>query len=300
MNPGSRSAIAVSTGLLPLLALLILVACSAPPPPPRPPSLARQLIPVPICLSPLADAPSGAASAAPEPSDYWPLLWPRFDSGSGQLDPLDPDCAGQQAFAAWAGTTSSLRARTAEALVAKGADDLEVIWLPVTLDADPGATGLLALGRRRERRLEVYALGVHGGDRERTHLAWQRLGSRFLVSALEGCAAGSTAPCESSVSLYLARRGRLAALGSILLDRTAVGARSSRGAEPLEYHLQTKLLYLPDGIHLQEHLAVRDRVHGEIRRSDLERVLTLRMDRLVESEPSLWQQISAELSGAAR
>jgi len=187
----------------------------------------------------------------------------------------------------------------ADASIAKGADDLEVIWLPVTLDTDPGGTGLIALGRRRERRLEVYAIGVHGGDPERTHLAWQRLGPHLLVSALEGCAAGSTA-CESSVSWYLARRGRLAALGGVVLERTALGARGSRGAEPLEYHLQTTLLYRPDGIHLQEHLSVRDRLRGEVRRSDLERVLVLAKDQLVESEPSLWQQMSAELSGATR
>jgi hypothetical protein len=283
-----------------ILALLILAACSAPPRPARPAQLARQLVPVPICLSPLSAASADAASTTPEPSDYWPLLWPHFDPRSGQLDPLDRDCSGRQAFAAWTGTTGSLRAESAAALITRGADDLEVIWLPVELDTEPGGTGLLALGRRRERRLEVYALGVHGGDPERTHLAWQRLGSRWLVSAVEGCAAAPTPPCESSVSLYLARRGRLAALGNLVLERTALGARGPRGAEPLEYHFQATLLYRPDGIHLQEHLAVRDRLRGEIRRSDLERVLVLQRDQLVESEPSLWQQISAELSGAPR
>jgi hypothetical protein len=299
LSYGPRSANAAGAGLRALFALLILIACSAPPPPARPANLARQLVPVPICLSPLGNTPAGA-STTPQPADYWPLLWPHFDPRSGQLDPLDRDCSGRQALAAWAGTTNSLRPRTAEALISKGADDLEVIWLPILLDAAPDGTGLIALGRRRERRLEVYAIGVHGGDPERTHLAWQRLGPRLLVSALEGCAAAPTATCESSVSLYLARHGRLAALGSVVLERTALGAPSSRGAEPLEYHFQTTLLYRPDGIHLQEHLAVRDRVRGEVRRSDLERILVLRKDQLVQSEPSLWQQISAELSGAPR
>jgi hypothetical protein len=236
-----------------------------------------------------------------QPTDYWPLLWPKFEQPPAALDPRDRDCSGRQPFSAWAGTTTVLQPLGSAASVTRSADDLEVIWLPVATESEARGSGLLALGRRRERRLEVYAIGVHAGDPERSRFTWQRLGSRLLVSALETCdAAAPPTTCESSVSLYLARRGRLSSLGTLALERSVRGVRAARGAEPLEYHFQATLQYRPDGIHLQEHLTVRDPVQGELRRSELERVLVLRKDQLVESEPSLWQQTLAELPGAPR
>ena len=120
-----------------------------------------------------------------------------------------------------------------------------------------------------------------------------------MISALESCGADAPEGCESSLSLYLVRRGRLAQLGTLALARQVRAPAAARGAAPPEYHFHASLKYRPDGIHLTEQLSVRDRAR-ELRRSELERVLVLRGDRLIESEPSLWQQALAELSGPAR
>jgi hypothetical protein len=234
------------------------------------------------------------------PADYWPLLWPAFAQRPEQLDARDRDCAGRQPFAPLAGLATPLRPLTDEATVTRSSEELEIIWLPVAAEAEQRPSGLLALGRRRERRLEVYALGVHAGAPARTRFTWQRLGSRLVISALESCGKDAAEDCESSVSLYLARRGRLSLLGTLALARQLRPPGSGRrGPPPPEYHFHATLKYRPDGIHLQEQLSVRDH-SGELRRSELERVLMLQGDRLVESVPSLWQRTLAELSTPVR
>lgn len=281
-----------------LLAVLATLgaACAEAPARPQSPAPARQLVPVPICLAPLSPSTTNRPLA---PADYWPLLWPSFAERPEQLDARDRDCAGRQPLTPWAGLATPLRPLAAAASVTRSSDELEIIWLPAAAEAERRPAGLLALGRRRERRLEVYALGVHTGDPERTRFTWQRLGSRLVVSALESCGADAPEGCESSVSLYLAHRGRLSQLGTLALERQLRAPTATRGSPAPEYHFQAQLKYRPDGIHLQEQLSVRDRTR-ELRRSELERVLTLRGDHLVESEPSLWQQTLAELSAPPR
>lgn len=275
------------------LALLgLCCACAEAVAPPQSPAPARQLVPVPICLAPLSPS---AARKPLAPEEYWPLLWPAFEQRPEQLDARDRDCAGRQPLSPWAGLATPLRPLLEAASVSRSSDELEIIWLPAAAEAEQRPLGLLALGRRRERRLEIYALGVHSGDPRRTRFTWQRLGPRLVVSALEACEAEATDGCESSVSLYLARRGRLSPLGTLALARQLRAPAPSRGEPPPEYHFHATLKYRPDGIHLQEQLSVRDRAR-ELRRSELERVLSLRGDRLVESEPSLWQQTLAELA----
>ncbi len=278
-----------------LLALLA-AGCAEVVAEPQSPAPARQLVPVPICLVPLS--PDASSKPLP-PADYWSLLWPAFARRAEQLDARDRDCAGRQPLAPWSGLALPLRPLPAAATVTRSSDDLEIIWLPAAAEAEQRPIGLLALGRRRERRLEVYALGVHEGSPQRTRFNWQRLGSRLVISALESCGSDAPEGCEASLSLYLARRGRLSQLGTLPLARQLRTPAATRGGAPSEYHFHATLKYRPDGIHLQEQLSVRDRSR-ELRRSDLERVLTLRGDRLMESEPSLWQQTLAELAAPPR
>jgi hypothetical protein len=281
------------------VAVTVSLACASPALPPHPIAPARQLVPVPICLATLP--PSASSANQPlEPAAYWPLLLPGFDPHTPRIDPLTHDCSGRQPFAS-AESTSTLVPRVDASKVATTSDQFEIIWLPIRVQPDRPGSGVLALARQRERRLEVYAIGVHGGDPERTVLSWQRLGSRLIVSALDACDDKSkSASCESTASIYLVRHGRLLPLATLPLERTTSGPRVAGGGGPTEYHFHGSLKYAPDGIHISEQLSVRDSVRGEIRRSDLERVLVLHGDDLVESEPSLWQQTLGEMAGNAR
>jgi hypothetical protein len=135
----------------------------------------------------------------------------------------------------------------------------------------------------------VYGIGVYKGSSQHSRFDFARMGATSLVLAKdEGCAdVKAGAECESTLSVYLAGAGRLVPAARITTERTQPGMMKDIG------RTQTRLTTEPPSfdatsMHVKEKVSVRDAGDDEVRRSEGERVFTLRGAELIPNKDSLW------------
>jgi hypothetical protein len=176
-----------------------------------------------------------------------------------------------------------------DAVVTNVAQQFKLVWLPIRPGAGNSRVGMLALLRHQSGRVEVYATGTHAGELGATRFTLERMGPRWVVTAVEERCDEKSMPrtCESTASVYLLERGALPAPVIAPLERWAT-VPSGNGVGFMEYHFSSGLDYLPTGIQITEHLVVRDRATGATRSSDLQRMLVLKAGKLSASAESLW------------
>ena len=285
-------------GCIALFTAALSAACATAVPPGRSEHPIRRMVPIPICLNGLPqNAPPGPQRPT-KPEEYWPLLWAGFTPNTGPLDPLARDCAGRQPLASF--SPGPLAVSASDAVVTDVAQQFKLVWLPVRPGKDNLAVGLLALLRHGAGGVEVYASGAHAGELGATRFTLERIGQRWAVAAMqEKCDERPTSPtCESTASIYLIERGALSSKVIVPLERWATAPKAD-GVGAVEYHFSSGLDYLATGIQITEHLVARDRTNGEIRSSDLQRMLVLKAGRLTASAESLWQRTSDQSSTTA-
>lgn len=265
---------------------------------------ARRTVPVPICIQPLQRSTTGVSKV--EPEDYWKMVLPAFDAGSGSVDSGSNDCAGRPAFAekdllaAEGPRAGSLPAKADHAVVTPGPDGFRVVWLRTFDFADGSSSGPLALVRSREGYAEVYGTGAYRGKLKTTRLSLERMGSRILVTATdEGC--GDVKPgqaCETAYTVFVLGAGRLNRAASLPLDR--VDYRPFPGLPGLsKYKLTATPVFQEKGMRVVEQVLVQDPNQGTVRKSDLERVFKLSPSGQLESNvPSLWTQVAGDTAAS--
>lgn len=255
---------------------------------------ARRSVPVPVCVQPLSRSTSGVSAVVP--ADYWKMVLPAFDAASGSVDVSLPDCSGRTAFAqadllnAEGPRSGSLPAKPDNAVVAPGADQFRVVWLRTLHFADDSWAGPIALARPREGYAEVYGTGSYRGKLKSTRFSIERMGARMLVTATdEGCAESKPGQgCETNLSVFLLRNGRLARAATFPLDRVDYRPLPGQGGVG-KVRLTATPAFQASGMRVVEQLVVQDQNQSVIRKSDLERSFRLKADGSLEpSAPSLW------------
>lgn len=256
---------------------------------------ARKLVPVPICVQRLPRRAAPGSLVALEPSEYWSLLLPGFDSRSSTLDLTVPDCSGRSTLQGNGKSGPALAVKPDDLVIGGGPDGLAVAWLPLAASTS-SRTGLLALLRQRDQLLEVYALGTHSAGAGRSRLELERMGPALAVVALEEQCRGPDAErrCNSACTVYLMSSGRLTAAARFPVDQRANGtaAGATGGAE---YRFNASAEYRTDGIALSEKLTVSEPGRGEVRSFELQRTLRLEGEQLTPSAESLWVQTARQL-----
>jgi hypothetical protein len=260
---------------------------------------ARRSVPVPVCVQPLKRSTTGISTVVP--ADYWKMVLPGFDSGSGTLDTTSPDCAGRMPFSeqdrvnAEGPRTGAVPAPADNAVVTPGPDNFRVVWLRTYQFADGSWSGPLALTRAREGYAEVYGTGSYRGRPTTTRFSLERMGSRIVVTATdEGC--GQVKPgqsCETDFNAFLLAGGRLNKAASFPLDRIdyrPFGAVSGLA----KYRLTAAPVFQARSLRVIEQVVVEDANQGTLRKSDLERVFSLAPDGSMKpNAPSLWSEVEA-------
>jgi hypothetical protein len=284
-----------------LLATLLLASCAGAVESSKTEDNARRVVPVPICLKPMPRHAQGGVVAALSADDYWKMVLPTFDRTGGSGSTAAVDCAGRplaQRDEPAAGQPVRGGAMS-EVVLGSGPDEFKIVWLRLREFPDDTAAGPLALVRPREAHAEVYAIGHYKGRANGSRFGFERLASNILVTALdEGCKkTGRSQNCESNLTLYLSRGGRLEPSGRLAVARVQTNPSA---AGPAEYQLLATPTYRPTSVRVVEKIVVRDASQNEIRRSDLERIFVLRKGELVSDTQSLWSQVVGEPSSSPK
>jgi hypothetical protein len=263
---------------------------------------ARRAVPVAICLKPLARHGAEGVVSTLQPEDYWQLILPTFDSGSGTIDRSSPDCAGRPVFEnpelaeAEGPRTGTIKVSLDDAVVTPAADGMRIVWLRTHKFSDATAAGPIALVRPREGYGEVYATGYYRGRAADSHFSLERMGPRLLVTASdEGCTGVKpNQNCESDFAAFIMARGQLAQSARFALDRIEYRAM---GGGTAQVRLTATPVFQEQALRVSEQVVVKDATQGVIRKADLERVFQLRSDgTLSPTAPSLWDQVTGAAS----
>lgn len=279
----SRTAILLAGGL---------AACRPEPPSTPIEAAARADVPIPICVSPLPEAPSAELQSI-GPAQYWSTLLPSYQEG--QLVPLASACNGEALLhSLYPSSATPIRVDPTKMVLATSTNGFRTAWLPIYhIPNTDKWTGVLALLRRREFNLEVYAVGLSTGDPDSSQFSIESLAGQLIVVARhEDCDAESV--CNTTDGVYLAKRGQLTLAAEFPTARLLSVANSSSAAK--HYTFRANVEYLRDTIVLTEALSVRDRDHVEIRSSQLIRSLRVTDGAIFSSVPSLWKQVQDDTS----
>jgi hypothetical protein len=260
---------------------------------------ARRDVPVAICRKALAPADT-TDNGAPRPEAYWSVMFPKFRGFGAAVEPTTADCVGENVLAPPGGPpVTSPTIGAGDLTIAPGDEGLQVAWLKAAAVSDRVALGPLALLRPRASELDVYAIGAYHGSTRHSRFELAKIGSTpVLVVRDEAC--GDAKPggeCESSLRFYLVGGGRLAEAASTLEERTQLGTMKDVGR--VAWRLTTEPpTFDATSVHVKEKLSVRDSGDDEVRRSEGERVFTLRGLTLVAGADSVWSQVkSTESAG---
>jgi hypothetical protein len=249
---------------------------------------ARRDVPIAICRSQL-NASDTTEAGLPKPEVYWKTLFPRFGGFGAAMDARMPDCVGEQILLTVGAASPSAAAPTKDDLtVFPGEDGLQAVWLRASA-AGPVGGGILALVRPRPAELDVYALGSYRGSAHHSRFEFAKLGGGpILIARDEACAdVKPGAECESTLSFYVAAAGKLTVGAKTLLQRTQAGTMKDVGR--VQFRLTTDPPVVEgDSIKVKEKLSVRDAGDDEVRKSEGERIFTLRGSELVPSKDSIW------------
>ena len=258
---------------------------------------ARREVPVPICLKALERRGTSGASSA-TPTDYWSLVLPSYDTGSGTIDRSAPDCAGHDAFAsplfqdAEGPRTGLIPMKIEDLAISPGANDFKVLWLRVAHFGNGDAAGPLALARPREGTAELYALGTYRGSATASHFSIERLGPRILVTASDDACSSAKAgqACQTKLAVFLMNAGQLLPVADLTLDRIEYGTAPGV-AGTVQYRMTATPFFDPKALRVAEQIVVRDSTQTAIRKSNLDRRFELKGSTLSASTGSLWDEV---------
>jgi hypothetical protein len=253
---------------------------------------ARRDVPIAICRKPLTTADT-TETGAPRPEAYWSVLFPKFHGFGASLDPASLNCVGDALLSTQvASSPTPIVLSQSDSTIAAGDDGLQAVWLRTSSLSDRAALGLFALVRPRASELDVYAIGVYRGSSRHSRFEFAKMGATTIVVGRdEGCAdvkAGTE--CESTLSVYLVGGGRLAPAAKTTTERVQFGTMKDVG------RIQSRLTTEPpvfdaNSMHIKEKLSVRDSGDDEVRRSEGERVFTLRGEEMVANKESIGAQV---------
>lgn len=253
---------------------------------------ARRDVPIAVCRKPLATTDT-TDTGAPRPEVYWSVLFPRFRGFGTSLDPASLDCVGD-AILSTPGATSAtpIVLSESESTVFPGDDGIQGVWFRTSTVTDRNALGPLALVRPRASELDVYAIGLYRGSSRHSRFEFARMGTTPVVVAKdEGCADVKVGTeCESALSVYQIGGGHLSLMAKIPTERVHFGTMKDVG------RIQSRLTTEPPvfdatSMRIKEKLSVRDSGEDEVRRSEGERVFTLRAGELVPNKDSVGSQV---------
>jgi hypothetical protein len=251
---------------------------------------ARRDVPIAICRTQLA-VNDTTETGMPRPELYWKTLFPRFRGFGSVMDLRTQDCIGEPILVMPGVAPSAPNGVSKDDLTIAAADDgIQAVWLRAST-SDPAAFGPLALVRPRPALLDVYAIGLYRGSARHSRFEFIKLGATaVLVARDEAC--GDVKPgadCESTMSFYVASAGRLNLGGKTPLQATQRGTMKDVGK------IQTRLTTDPfvlegETLKIKEKISVRDQGDDEVRRSEGERVFTLKGNELLANKDSIWTQ----------
>jgi hypothetical protein len=251
---------------------------------------ARRDVPIAICRRPL-NAGDTTEGGAPQPEIYWKTLFPRFHGFGAAMDTGIPDCVGDRILVTPATSSSATVVSKDDLTVSPGEDGLQAVWLRASA-SDNNALGPLALLRSRPSELDVYAIGLYRGSAHHSRFDFGKLGTTTILSARdEACAdAKPSTECESTLSFYLLGSGHLTAAGKTTLQR--IQFATMKGIGRIQARLTTDPpVFEGETIKVKEKLSIRDSGEDEVRRSEGERVFTIRGTELVANKESIWAQV---------
>lgn len=269
----------------------------------------RRMVPIPICIRPLANRAKSGVAQSLTPDDYWSIVMTSYDRESKSLtDRNAPDCAGQlvlnnsQLNEAEGPRTGPIKVTDADTVIGTGPAGFKVAWLRTHKFSDGTAAGPIALLRGKEEYAEVYAVGFYRGRPDKSRLGIERLGYDILVTATDdGCTgAKPDQTCETGLTVFLLSGGRLHPGTRVSIDRVQYVLGTEGGGGRLQYRLSATPQFDGKSFRMIEQVTVRDAAQRELRKAELERMFMRRgRTQLVANANSLWAQVmSTSGSGA--
>ena len=265
----------------------------------------RRTAPLPACVLHLPERRPGSAGTIRKlrEEQIVKLMFPSFDEEKRTLPQGAQSCTGAPVFDDPMFREAQLVRTNAWPFVAQegdltyggGGDRLKIVWLRTHTFADGTVAGPLAVIRSGERFAELFAMGAYRSQPEHTRLATVRMGGDYLVTAEnDGCTAHKQgAGCQTTMSVFLPRKGKFMPLVEVPVERVAYSGRAERGSMGvLEYRLTTVPEFRDDAIKLVEQVRVKDDTGRELRKAEHERVITVDDKGVAAAtEPSLWDQM---------
>lgn len=277
-----------------MLLTLGLSGCAETPERPRTEDDARQLAPLPACITQLDSSgrtkKTGAARSLRE-EQFWPLVYPTYDAKSGRVPEGAHACNGRVPDLKGGQGT---KIEEGAVLLGGGGDRLKVAWLRSHTYDDGTQGGALALVRSLDGTAEVYAVGSYRGH-QKVQLSIERIGPEVVVAAVDDTCTGrkTGSPCETMVTVFAPRSGVLAKVASVATERVSYATDNEPGIRGRsEYRMTSAITYADGGIKVLEQVLVRDEQGREIRKAELERAFTFAPDgSMVVDEDSLWSKV---------
>ncbi len=278
---------------LPLVLCGLISACGSAPVEPKAEHEARQLSPIPACATVLPSSSPGVQVSLRD--EYWKLVFPAFEEAKGQLPADALACTGANVLEAdaFSGATKAPRLTDADISLGGGADGIKAVWLRSHKTSGQEAAGAIALVRVKDEFAYVIAVGAHRG-RADARLSLDRLGSELVLLVRdEGCRQRKPGtPCQSLLTVYLVRQGRLVQGARLALEEVAYGDGQTLGEEGQVFHLTASPSFVKDEMRVVEHVRVRDRLDRVTRWAELERVFLVMGDVLEPSDVPLWSRVA--------
>ena len=274
-------------------ALSLAVGCASPVAPPKAEHEARQMAPIPACATVLpTSGPSGMTVALRD--EYWKLVFPAFDEQRGRLPADALACTGTPVLEdkTFARATMAPKLTDGEITLGGGADGIKAVWLRSHPVSESEVAGTLALVQQRDEFAYVVAVGSHRG-RTNARISIDRLGSEVLLLVRdEGCKGNQPGDaCESLMTVYLVRQGRLVEGAKLVLEQVAYGDGETLGERGEKFHLTASPSFVKDELHVVEHVSVLNRLGKETRWAELERVFIVMGDVFEPSDTPLWSRV---------
>jgi len=283
------------------IVLAVTTGCGGGGAPPRSEDFARKSAPIPACIVRLPPRKGTGFVRNLREEQYWKVVYPEHDSTENKLPAGALACTGNKVLSdpileggePWRGSWP-LKIEEGDVVFGGGGDRLKAVWLRSHKFADGTAGGALAIVRTQEDYAEVYAVGAFRGRSDKTKISIERMGGEVVVSVTDdGCTGHAQgASCETMLTIFLPRKGRLLPVIRLPLERIAFAESSEPGIiGPTEYHLTTAPSFIPSGVKVLEQVRARDERARVLRKAELERVYVLQDERMVPSDDPLWPRI---------
>ena len=294
---------------------MALLGCGAAPARSRLEDQSRRVAPIPACVLQLPARRASSAGTVRKLNEEQvvKLVFPTFDEQKHSLAQGAKSCTGAPVFDSALFRNAKLARQDTWPFIEQegdvtyggGGDGLKLVWIRTHAFPDRTSVGTLAVVRSSERFAEVFAVGPYRGQADRIGLSTVRMGGEYLVTATDdGCSTRKPgAACQTIMSVFLPRTGKLIPVVEVPLERVAYGGRAERGAMGvLEYRLTSVPEFREGAIKIVEQVRVKDDSGVDLRKAEHERIVTLDDTGVAKaSEASLWDQmVGADGPGSAR